>query len=98
MEVYQEKTVAEQSVLRGEQSYEVQMITAECDGIVFSCVGIDGMSDEEKQNKINGILQEPIRTCIMNEGWKTDSEKQELFENVKIYIACLLYTSPSPRD
>ena len=45
------------------------------------------MSDEEKQNKINGILQEPIRTCIMNEGWKTDSEKQELFENVKIYIA-----------
>ena len=87
MEVYQEKTVAEQSALRGEPSYEVQMITAECDGIVFSCVGIDGMSDEEKQNKINGILQEPIRTCIMNEGWKTDSEKQELFENVKIYIA-----------
>lgn len=87
MEAYQEKTVAEQSALRGEPSYEVQMITAECDGIVFSCVGIDGLSDGEKQNKINEILQEPIRTCIMNEGWKSDFEKQQLFDNVKIYIA-----------
>ena len=87
MEAYQEKTVAEQSALQGEPSYEVQMITAECDGIVFSCVGIDGMSDGEKQERINSILQEPIRTCIMNEGWDSDSEKQKLFDKVKIYIA-----------
>lgn len=87
MELYQEKTVAEQSALRGEQSYEIQMVTAECDGTVFSCVGIDGLADQEKQKRINGILQEPIKTCIMNEGWKSDIEKQQLFDNVKIYIA-----------
>ncbi len=87
MELYQEKTVAEQSALRGEQSYKVQAVTAECDGIVFPCVGIDGMSDGEKQERINSILQEPIRTCIMNEGWDSDSEKQKLFDKVKIYIA-----------
>ncbi len=54
---------------------------------VFSCVGIDGLADQEKQKRINGILQEPIKTCIMNEGWKSDIEKQQLLNNVKIYIA-----------
>lgn len=87
MELYQKKTVAEQSAMYGEQCYKVQMVTAECDRVGFCCVGIDGLADKAKQERINKILQEPIRTCIMNEGWRNDSERQELFDNVKIYIA-----------
>ena len=87
IEAYQEKTIAEQNILRGEQIYEVQGITAECQGISFPSVEIVGLEDEEKQRSINEILQEPIRICIMNEGWKDESKKQMLFDKVKIFIA-----------
>ncbi len=87
MEAYQEKTIVEQNILRGDQTYEVQGIMAKCEGIVFPSVEIDGMEDEEKQGRINRILQEPLRTFIMNEGWEDESEKQSLFDKVKIYIA-----------
>lgn len=87
IEAYQEKTIEEQNILRGEQIYEVQGITAECQGISFPSVEIVGLEDEGKQRRINGILQEPIRTCIMNGGWEDESMKQALFDKVKIYIA-----------
>ena len=87
LEAYQEKTIAEQNLLRGEQSYEVQGITAECEGTFFPSVEIDGLEDKEKQERINGILQEPLRTLIMNEGWEDEGEKQALFDKTKIYIA-----------
>ena len=56
IEAYQEKTIEEQNILRGEQIYEVQGITAECQGISFPSVEIVGLEDEGKQRRINGIL------------------------------------------
>lgn len=86
MEAGWEKPVEEQGDLQGETDYEVYEKTEECGEITFSYTAIRGMQDMEKQERINQLLREPIRTFLSYENWE-DEEKKRIFNDVKIFVA-----------
>ena len=87
LECYQEKPVEEQSLLRRDGQYQMHQVTAECDGIFFPCVEVEGIADKKKQEEINMALQEPMRSFIKNGIWENSEEEQKLMNNIRIYAA-----------
>ncbi len=89
MEQWLERTVEEQNLLRGEENYKIHEEIAECNGISFSCIQIEGMEDQEQQDRINQLLQAPLSDLILCDGWEETEEKlkEHLFESVKIYVS-----------
>lgn len=86
MEQWLEKSVEEQDSLRGKCSYGVYEKTAECQGIFFPCVQIEGLEDQEKQEQINQLLQVPLSDLITYD--KSEEEyKAHFYGSAKIYIA-----------
>ncbi len=87
LEAYQEKTVEEQSALRGNTEYQVCQAMTECEGISFPCVKIEGLADKKKQEQINLALQVPLKVLIEDGVWEDKENQQRIFDSTKIYIA-----------
>lgn len=87
MKKKQEKTVEEQDAVQEEGQYELNQSLIECNGTVFPVVKVTGLKDEAKQERINQILQEPLKACIRNEGWEDYESRQKIFNSTQIYIS-----------
>ena len=89
MDQWLEKPVEEQNRLRGECGYEVYGETAECNGISFPCVQIEGLENQKRQEQINQLLKAPLSDLILWDGWEEKDEELKVhrFGDAKIYIA-----------
>ena len=49
----------------------------------------------ERKNKIKELCTDPKGGCVF---WSAGAQPPELLVSGEVVMACLLYTSPSPRD
>ncbi|MCM1251967.1 MAG: hypothetical protein NC321_04035 [Clostridium sp.] len=88
IEEFQQKTVEEQNILRGDTDYDVYEQIITCKGISTSCVQVRGLEDSDKEKQINQLLQEPLISLIQSEGMEDyDKFGDGVFEDIKIYVA-----------
>ena len=84
-----EKAAGKQSELWGETGYELCEKKIEFSGITAPCAQIVGLDDEELQEKINIVLQEPFAALSLCGDWeehKDDSLGKKIAET-QIYVA-----------
>lgn len=88
MENYVEMTVEEQSLLRGQTTYELYEQEMKEKNVTFPVVQVRGMSDEMKQKQINKLLREPMLTLAEDNQWteEKEDERKEILEGALIYI------------